>query len=135
MQSKLDRVNYILPWSNQFKIARPVVGLDPIDVVDLQCIVFWYAVRINPHDAVQCDGHMLAISNIYRRFAISTNCSFHLVPYLALKEKEHIPCLAIHAETIAVASNDTAEGRAQNRRVDVVILNENGLKGEPEGLK
>jgi chemotaxis protein MotB len=40
-----------------------------------------------------------------------------------------------YAETIAIASNDTAEGRAQNRRVDVVILNENGLKGEPEGLK
>jgi chemotaxis protein MotB len=37
-----------------------------------------------------------------------------------------------YAETIAIASNDTTEGRAQNRRVDIVILNENGLKGEPE---
>jgi chemotaxis protein MotB len=37
-----------------------------------------------------------------------------------------------YAETIPIASNDSAEGRAQNRRVDVVILNEHGLKGEPE---
>jgi chemotaxis protein MotB len=36
-----------------------------------------------------------------------------------------------YAETIAIASNETPEGRAQNRRVDIVILNENGLKGEP----
>jgi chemotaxis protein MotB len=40
-----------------------------------------------------------------------------------------------YAETIPIMSNDTPEGRAQNRRVDVVILNENGLKGEPGGMK
>ena len=40
-----------------------------------------------------------------------------------------------YAGTLAIASNDSVEGRAQNRRVDVVILNENGLKGEPTALK
>jgi chemotaxis protein MotB len=40
-----------------------------------------------------------------------------------------------YAETIPIASNATPEGRAQNRRVDIVILNENGLKGEPAGMK
>jgi chemotaxis protein MotB len=39
-----------------------------------------------------------------------------------------------YAETIAIATNDTPEGRAQNRRVDIVILNENGIKGEPSAL-
>jgi chemotaxis protein MotB len=47
----------------------------------------------------------------------------------------HVPesrlSVAGYAETIAIASNDAPEGRAQNRRVDIVILNENGLKGEP----
>jgi chemotaxis protein MotB len=38
-----------------------------------------------------------------------------------------------YAETIPIASNDTPEGRARNRRVDIVILNEDGLKGEPVG--
>ena len=36
-----------------------------------------------------------------------------------------------YAETIPIASNATPEGRAQNRRVDIVILNDDGLKGEP----
>jgi chemotaxis protein MotB len=39
-----------------------------------------------------------------------------------------------YADTVPIASNDSLEGRAQNRRVDVVILNENGLKGEPAPL-
>jgi len=37
-----------------------------------------------------------------------------------------------YAETIPIASNATPEGRAQNRRVDIVILNEDGIKGEPK---
>ena len=36
-----------------------------------------------------------------------------------------------YAETIPIASNLTPEGRAQNRRVDIVILNEKGSQGEP----
>lgn len=40
--------------------------------------------------------------------------------------------IAGYADTAPVADNDTDDGRARNRRVDIVILNENGLKGEPE---
>jgi len=36
-----------------------------------------------------------------------------------------------YAETIPIASNATPEGRTQNRRVDIVILNEDGLRNEP----
>ena len=36
-----------------------------------------------------------------------------------------------YADIAPVATNDTEEGRSPNRRVDIVILNENGLKGEP----
>ena len=35
-----------------------------------------------------------------------------------------------YADTSPVASNDTAEGRARNRRVDVVILNQHGMAPE-----
>ncbi len=39
--------------------------------------------------------------------------------------------IAGYADTIPLANNDTPEGRARNRRVDVVILNASGQSGEP----
>ena len=56
-----------------------------------------------------------------------------------LTTRFHLPADGLsvggYAETIPISSNDTPEGRALNRRVDVVILNENGLKDEPSGMK
>jgi len=40
--------------------------------------------------------------------------------------------IAGYAETIPVDSNETPAGRARNRRVDIVILNQTGLTGEPQ---
>lgn len=40
--------------------------------------------------------------------------------------------IAGYAETIPVDSNDTLEGRARNRRVDIVILNQAGWTKEPK---
>jgi chemotaxis protein MotB len=40
--------------------------------------------------------------------------------------------IAGYAETVPVESNDSEQGRAHNRRVDVVILNESGLSPEPK---
>jgi chemotaxis protein MotB len=40
--------------------------------------------------------------------------------------------IAGYADNAPVAPNDTEAGRARNRRVDVVILNEQGMMGEPE---
>jgi len=39
--------------------------------------------------------------------------------------------MAGYADTSPVDTNDTVEGRAHNRRVDVVILNQTGSAGEP----
>jgi chemotaxis protein MotB len=39
--------------------------------------------------------------------------------------------IAGYAESAPVASNDTEVGRARNRRADIVILNEQGIMGEP----
>lgn len=36
-----------------------------------------------------------------------------------------------YADTVPIDSNDSAQGRARNRRVDIVILNEFGLREEP----
>lgn len=40
--------------------------------------------------------------------------------------------IAGYADTSPVDDNQTAEGRQKNRRVDIVILNKTGVKGEPE---
>jgi chemotaxis protein MotB len=39
--------------------------------------------------------------------------------------------IAGYADTAPVASNETEEGRARNRRADIVILNEQGVIAEP----
>ena len=39
--------------------------------------------------------------------------------------------IAGYADTVPYASNDTPEGRAKNRRVDIVILNQQALVAEP----
>ncbi|HEY4361508.1 MAG TPA: flagellar motor protein MotB [Bryobacteraceae bacterium] len=42
--------------------------------------------------------------------------------------------IAGYADTAPIASNEDEKGRARNRRVDIVILNEQGVIGEPEKL-
>lgn len=52
-----------------------------------------------------------------------------------LTEKFAVPpnklSVAGYADTAPLSSNDTDEGRARNRRVDIIVLNEQGMKGEP----
>jgi chemotaxis protein MotB len=43
--------------------------------------------------------------------------------------------IAGYADTAPLEDNDTEQGRARNRRVDIVILNETGLQGEPARLE
>jgi chemotaxis protein MotB len=42
--------------------------------------------------------------------------------------------VAGYADTAPVSSNDTDEGRARNRRVDIVVLSRGALQKEPGGI-
>ena len=52
-----------------------------------------------------------------------------------LTERFSVPAnklsVAGYADTAPLTSNDTEEGRGRNRRVDIIMLNEQGMKGEP----
>ncbi len=56
-----------------------------------------------------------------------------------LTEKYGVPAdrlsIAGYADTAPIASNDTEAGRARNRRVDIVVLNEQGVIAEPAKLE
>jgi chemotaxis protein MotB len=56
-----------------------------------------------------------------------------------LTERFQVPAsklsVAGYADTAPLAPNDTEEGRTRNRRVDIIVLNEQGMKGEPMKLE
>lgn len=65
--------------------------------------------------------------------ARATNIVRHLVSYYKL-EPENLSA-AGYAEFRAVADNGTADGRAKNRRVDIVVLTGEGAKSEPRDYR
>jgi len=86
---------------------------------------------------VRMEGHTDSVPIHNSRF--KSNWELSAARSIALLELLHsfdVPrermSIAGYAETAPVEDNDTEEGRQKNRRVDLVILNETGVKGEPE---
>lgn len=87
---------------------------------------------------VRLEGHTDAVpihnSRFRSNWELSAARSIALLEIVATRfgvSREKIS-IAGYAETAPVAGNDTEEGRSRNRRVDIVILNQTGLKGEPD---
>ena len=87
---------------------------------------------------VRLEGHTdstpISTPRFHSNWELSAARSIALLELLS--DKFGVPrerlSIAGYADTAPVASNDTEEGRARNRRVDIVILNEQGMMGEPE---
>ncbi|HVN04270.1 MAG TPA: flagellar motor protein MotB [Bryobacteraceae bacterium] len=94
------------------------------------------ALRVLPN-LVRLEGHTDAVPIHNARFQnnweLSAARSIAVLELLVSQFGVPSVRLAVagYAETAPVESNDTPEGRAHNRRVDVVILNENGAAPEP----
>ena len=90
---------------------------------------------------VRLEGHTDAvpIHNLRFRSNWDLSAARSIALLTILTEDFSVPAgrisIAGYADTAPVADNETEEGRARNRRVDIVVLNENGLKGEPERYK
>jgi chemotaxis protein MotB len=86
---------------------------------------------------VRLEGHTDAIPIHTPRFRsnweLSAARSIALLELLVqFGEPRNKLSVAGYADTAPVDNNETEPGRARNRRVDIVILNETGVKGEPE---
>lgn len=98
------------------------------------------AIRQLPNP-VRLEGHTDSVPIHNTRFRsnweLSAGRSIAMMEFLA--EEFDIPrdkmAIAGYADTVPVADNGTPEGRARNRRVDIVVLNQSGLSVEPEPVK
>jgi chemotaxis protein MotB len=86
---------------------------------------------------VRLEGHTDSVPIKTPRFKsnweLSAARSIALLEILASRFGVPRPRMSIagYADTAPVASNDTEEGRARNRRADIILLNEQGLLAEP----
>lgn len=94
------------------------------------------AIRDIPNPA-RLEGHTDSIpihnSRFHSNWELSAARSIALLQLLT--EQEAVPerrlSIAGYADTAPLSTNDSEAGRAKNRRVDIVILNQAGIQGEP----
>lgn len=86
---------------------------------------------------VRLEGHTDSVPIHNARFRsnweLSAARSIAMLELLTNRGRIPVMRLAVagYADNIPLASNDTAEGRARNRRVDIVMLNKAGYEVEP----
>jgi chemotaxis protein MotB len=108
--------------------------MDPATYSSLQKVATAICQLPNP---VRLEGHTDAIPIHTARFRsnwdLSAARAIAVLDLLTSRFSVPLQRLAIagYAETVPVAANDTEEGRARNRRVDIVILNRQQLVNEP----
>lgn len=87
---------------------------------------------------VRLEGHTDSVPIHTTRFRSNWDLSAarSIALLTLLTDRFHVPLrrisIAGYGDTAPVATNEDIEGRGRNRRVDIIILNETGLKGEPE---
>ena len=86
-------------------------------------------VRLEGHT----DSRPISTARFHSNWDLSAARSIALLELLS--SRFHVPSsrisIAGYADNAPVAPNDTESGRAMNRRVDIVVLNEQGILGEP----
>jgi chemotaxis protein MotB len=88
---------------------------------------------------VRLEGHTDSVPIHNARFKSNWDLSAaRSIALLELFVKSGMPperiSIAGYADTAPVDNNGTEAGRQRNRRVDMVVLNETGVKGEPERM-
>ena len=108
--------------------------IDPATYPSLQKVATAISQLPNP---VRLEGHTDAIPihtvRFHSNWDLSAARAIAVLNLLTTRFSIPVQRLAVagYAETIPIAANDTEEGRASNRRVDIVILNRAQLVNEP----
>ncbi len=108
--------------------------IDPATYPSIEKVVRSLRKIPNP---IRLEGHTDNVPIRNARFksnwALSSARAIVMLELLTARfEIRHERCaVAGYADNVPVAVNDTVEGRARNRRVDIVILNQAGLLREP----
>lgn len=90
------------------------------------------------NNPIRLEGHTDSVPIHNARFGSNWELSAaRSIALLALLSNEFgVPesrlSIAGYADNAPIADNETLSGRAQNRRVDIIFLNETGQKGEPD---
>lgn len=112
-------------------------GGDEVSADAFQSLEKVAAAIVRIPNPVRLEGHTdsrpISTARFHSNWDLSAARSIALLKLLA--ERFQVPAgrisVAGYADNAPVASNDSDEGRARNRRVDVVILNEQGVLAEP----
>ncbi len=114
-------------------------GEDTIDPRTYPTIEKIAAAILSLPNPIRLEGHTDSVPIRTARFPSNWELSAaRAVAMLRLlNERFQVPfgrmAIAGYAENVPAETNDTAEGRARNRRVDLVILNKIGMEIEPPG--
>ena len=91
-------------------------------------------------NSLRLEGHTdsLPISNsrFHSNWELSAARSIAMLRVLDEKYRVDRKRMAIvgYGDTVQLSPNDTAQGRLRNRRVDIVILNAQGMRAEPDSI-
>ncbi|HET6419135.1 MAG TPA: flagellar motor protein MotB [Geobacteraceae bacterium] len=92
------------------------------------------------NNSIRVEGHTDNVPIVSREFksnwelstARATNIVHHFINYYKFDPSKM--SATGYGEFRPVENNDTADGRAKNRRVNIVVLSDEGEKGEPEAV-
>ena len=120
------------------RTTRPLFIFPKSDVLGLFPIIEKIVAVIGPlHNPLRLEGHTDSIPIHNARFQSNWELSTArgIAMLETLRQRYHVPSermsVAGFAENAPADTNETAEGRMHNRRVDVVVLSAEALRGEP----
>ena len=135
LELRLEATGLVISLRQSAFFPSGTDALDPSTLPTMKKL----AELINASQPIQLEGHTDSIPIHNSRFPTNweLSCARGIAVLNAFCGTFHLPrqrfSVVGRADTVPIDSNDTAEGRARNRRVDVVIVN--SLRIQPSVIR